>query len=224
MCGRFAFHAPRELVAELFAVDAPAVAPRWNIAPSSRIAALRVGADGRRELAALHWGLVPSWAKDRAIGARLVNARAETLAEKPAFRSAFRHRRCLVLADGYYEWRVVAGGKQPYYVHAASGRPFAMAALWERWQDPAGEVLESCVIVTRPAAGIVSAIHERMPALIAAPDYVAWLDPANHDRAALEALLGGPPAVELAAHPVSRRVNRPANEGAELTAPVAAEA
>src|SRR5258706_10599937 len=151
MCGRFAFHSPHETTAQLFGLgeDFPDVAPRWNVAPGTDIAVVRQGGDGRRELVQVRWGLVPSWAKERSIGQRLVNARAETLAEKPAFRTAFRRRRCLVPADGYYEWRTVAGGKQPYYVHALSGQPFALAGLWEHWVDPAsGELLDSCVIVT----------------------------------------------------------------------------
>ncbi|HXQ31970.1 MAG TPA: SOS response-associated peptidase [Steroidobacteraceae bacterium] len=222
MCGRFAFHSPHETVVQLFAVPraAPDIAPRWNIAPTSEVAAVRVAGDGRRELVSLHWGLVPSWAKERAIGQRMINARAETLLEKPAFRSAFRRRRCLVLADGYYEWRVVTGGKQPYYVHAASGLPFGMAALWETWHDlENNEPLESCVIVTRESSGVVREIHGRMPVIIPPESYAIWLDPANEDVAALATLLTAEPGAELVAHPVSRRVNSPRSEGAELVEP-----
>ena len=130
MCGRFAFHSPLENVLGLFGVAGAPVAPvpRWNITPGTPIPVVRLGADGAREFVLLHWGLVPSWARDRSIGARLVNARAETLAEKPAFRSAFRRHRCLVVADGYYEWQATAAGKQPWYLYAADARPFAMAA------------------------------------------------------------------------------------------------
>jgi putative SOS response-associated peptidase YedK len=225
MCGRFAFHSPRELTAQLFALAElpPEAAPRWNIAPGSDIAVVRLASDGRRELVKLRWGLVPSWAKERSIGQRLVNARAETLAEKPAFRGAFRRRRCLVPADGYYEWRAVAGGKQPYFVQAESGRPFAMAGLWEHWVDPAtGEPLETVVIVTRESSGIVSEIHTRMPVIVPEAAYADWLDPKADAAAALAPLVHaeGPPA--LSAHPVSRRVNSPQNEGAELTTPQAA--
>jgi putative SOS response-associated peptidase YedK len=226
MCGRFAFHSPHDTVVQLFALpdDAPDIAPRYNIAPAAGVAAVRLAGDGRRELARLHWGLVPAWARERAIGQRLINARAETLLEKPAFRSAFRRRRCLVLADGYYEWRAVTGGKQPYYIHAASGLPFGMAALWEVWRDPAdGAPLESCVIITREAAGVVREIHARMPAIVARPAHAAWLDPASEDMTALAALLAAEPGVALAAHRVSRRVNNPRNEGAELITPVTDE-
>jgi putative SOS response-associated peptidase YedK len=227
MCGRFAFHSPHETVVQLFGVAAaaPAMPPRWNIAPSADVAAVRAPARGRRELVLLHWGLVPFWAKEPAIGQRLINARVETLREKPAFRSAFRKRRCLVIADGYYEWRAVGAQKQPYLIEAADRAPFGMAALWESWQDPArGAPLESCVIITRESAGCVREIHGRMPVIVAPQDYDTWLDPASADVAALEALLTGAPRVALVAHPVSRRVNNPRNEGPELAAPVAAGA
>jgi putative SOS response-associated peptidase YedK len=225
MCGRFAFHSPRELTQQLFALsELPAAsAPRWNIAPGTDVGVVRIAADGRRELVNLRWGLVPSWAKERAIGDRLVNARAETLAEKPAFRGAFRRRRCLVPADGYYEWRAVAAGKQPYYVQAQSARPFALAGLWERWMDPAsGEALESFVIVTRESAGVVAEIHARMPVIVPEAAYALWLDPSADAAAALAALITGDAAIALAAHAVSRRVNSPRNDGPELVAPAAA--
>jgi putative SOS response-associated peptidase YedK len=227
MCGRFSFHSPHETVVQLFGVagGAPPEPPRWNIAPSASVAAVRATERGERELVLLHWGLVPSWAKERSIGQRLVNARVETLREKPAFRNAFRKRRCLVIADGYYEWHALGAQKQPYLIEAADGKPFGMAALWESWPDAAsGTTLESCVIVTRESAGVVREIHERMPAIVAPADYAAWLDPAATDPAALEVLLGGEPRVALRAHPVSRRVNNPRNEGPELAAPLAAGA
>ena len=227
MCGRFAFHSPHETTAELFGLEAgfALLPPRWNVAPGTDIAAIRLAGDGRRELAQLRWGLVPSWAKERSIGQRLVNARAETLSEKPAFRTAFRRRRCLIPADGYYEWRVVTGGKQPYYVAALAGHPFALAGLWERWVDPGnGEVLETCVIITREAAGIVREIHARMPVIVPPEAYALWLDPTADAKALLGPLLGPEAGVGLEAHPVSRRVNSPRNDGPELTAAVAAEA
>ncbi len=227
MCGRFSFHSPHETVAQLFGARAGSLPLplRWNVAPSADVAAVRVAADGARELVSLRWGLVPSWAKERSIGQRLVNARLETLREKPAFRSAFRKRRCLVVADGYYEWRAVGAHKQPYLIEAADHAPFGMAALWEAWPDTlAGTTLESCVIVTRESAGVVREIHARMPAIVAPADYAAWLDPAASDLAALEALLAGEPRVALVAHPVSRRVNNPRNEGPELAAPLQAGA
>ncbi len=224
MCGRFAFHSPHETTAQLFALSdgSPDLPARWNIAPGTDIPVVRIAAGGARELVSLRWGLVPSWAKDRSIGQRLMNARAETLTEKPAFRVAFKRRRCLVPADGYYEWRVVTGGKQPYFVHAASGRPFAMAGLWEHWVDPeTGAALESCVIVTREAAGIVREIHGRMPVIVPADAFAAWLNPAEDGAAMLATLLANEQGAGLEAYAVSRRVNSPRNEGAVLTEPAA---
>jgi putative SOS response-associated peptidase YedK len=227
MCGRFAFHSPHDTVLQLFLLpeDTPQLEPRWNIAPTQPVAAIRAASSGGRELVMLHWGLVPSWAKERSIGQRLINARAETLADKASFRTAFRRRRCLVLADGYYEWRVVAGGKQPYYIHSSSRQPFGMAGLWEAWRDPAsGEPLESCVIVTRPSAGRVLEIHARMPLIIPGSAHAAWLDPAITDGGRFAGVIADDTAVALAAYPVSRRVNNPRNDGPELAAPATADA
>ncbi len=227
MCGRFSFHSPHELVRQLFGLDAlePGTAhlpPRWNIAPGSVVGAVRTTAPGQRELARLQWGLVPSWARDREIGSRLVNARIETARDKPAFRSAFRKRRCLIIADAYYEWRTEGRGKQPYLIEAVDARPFGMAGLWESWRDPAhGEVLESCVIVTRPSAAAVREVHDRMPGLVAPADYSAWLDPADDGGAALAELILAEPKVLVRIRPVSRRVNNPRNEGPDLAAPAA---
>jgi putative SOS response-associated peptidase YedK len=225
MCGRFAFHSPHETVEQLFGVG-PGTRPwppRWNIAPGADVAAVRAAAGGGRELVALHWGLVPAWARERAIGNRLINARVETLHERPAFRRALRRRRCLVIADGYYEWRAVGALKQPYLIETADRAPFGMAGLWEAWRDPAsGAVLESCAIITRESAGVVRGIHDRMPAIVAPSDHATWLDPACTDAAALEALLTGEPRVTLVAHAVSRRVNDPRHEGPELARPVGA--
>jgi putative SOS response-associated peptidase YedK len=226
MCGRFAFHSPLENVLGLFGVEraVAAPAPRWNITPGTDIPVVRRAADGRRECVLLHWGLVPSWARERSIGSRLVNARAETLAEKPAFRSAFRRRRCLVVADGYYEWQTTATGKQPWYLRASDEQPFGIAALWEAWSDPAAGTLESCVIVTREATGIAHDIHGRMPVLIARDAYADWLAPPAPGGADPARLLDADPAVALIAHRVGRRVNNPRNEGSELVVPAAAGA
>lgn len=224
MCGRFAFYSPHEAMVDVFELpaDTPAVPPRWNVAPTQFVATVRAQPDGTRELALLHWGLVPSWAKERSIGHRMINARADTLAAKPSFRTAFRRRRCLVLADGYYEWRAAPGGKQPYFIRAEDGAPIGMAGLWERWRDPeSGAPLESCAIVTTDAADALRRIHERMPVVIPRERFAAWLDPANEDVGALAALLDRANAGSLVATPVSRRVNSPKNEGPELVGPVA---
>ncbi|HSQ69825.1 MAG TPA: SOS response-associated peptidase [Steroidobacteraceae bacterium] len=223
MCGRFAFFSPHEAVTRLFGVpDAPAVEPRYNIAPTQFVAAVReAGEPARRELAMLHWGLVPSWAKERSIGARMINARAETLAEKPSFRVAFRRRRCLVLADGYYEWQRSLGRKQPFLIRQASSEPFGMAALWERWTDRAsGEELESCAIVTTAAAASVAHIHDRMPVILPPASHATWLDTRNQAVEVLEPLLQPCDPALLRCHPVSSRVNNARNQGADLIEPV----
>jgi putative SOS response-associated peptidase YedK len=219
MCGRFAFYSPHEAVTRLFGVaSAPEIEPRYNIAPTQFVAAVRE-TGGPREVAMLYWGLVPSWAKDKAIGARMINARSETLTEKPSFRNAFRRRRCLVLADGYYEWQRSGAVKQPYYVSFADGAPFGMAGLWERWRDPAsGEPLESCCIVTTTPAASVAHVHDRMPVIIPAAGYAEWLDRRNEATDRLARWLTSWPGADLVARPVSARVNNARNQGAELVA------
>jgi putative SOS response-associated peptidase YedK len=225
MCGRFAFYSPHEAVARLFGVAAGVdVEPRWNIAPTRFVATVRE-TGGPRELAMLYWGLVPYWAKEKAIGARMINARAETLAEKPSFRNAFQRRRCLVLADGYYEWQRSGATKQPYFIAFDNGRPFGMAGLWERWRDPEnGESLESCCIVTTSPAAAIAHGHDRMPVIVPAANYAEWLDADNEATASLERLLVPSTLPGLAARPVSRRVNDARNDGVDLVAPLASAA
>jgi putative SOS response-associated peptidase YedK len=216
MCGRFAFYSPTEAVARLFGVppgdDLP---PRYNIAPTQQAPVVRATPAGEREFVSLRWGLIPFWAKDPTIGNRLINARAETVADKPAFRQAFRRRRCLVLADGFYEWQKTIEGKRPWYVSLASGAPCAMAGLWERWRRDDDEALETCSIITTRPNELMARLHNRMPAILLDDAVDRWLDPAA-DVAALAEQLGPIPAAALAAAPVSRRVNNPANEGPEL--------
>ena len=176
MCGRYALHAhPDVIVLQFGLAAAPQMKPRFNIAPTQEAPVVRVSAAQNRELALLRWGLIPSWSKDPSIGARMINARAETAAEKPSFRNAFRRRRCLVPADGYYEWKIEAGRKQPYFHQLASGEPFAMAGLWEQWRSPEGELTETYAILTTESAGTARQIHDRMPVILAPPDYEAWL-------------------------------------------------
>ena len=217
MCGRFAFYSPHEAVARLFGVaDALEIEPRYNIAPTQFVAAVRE-TGGPREVAMLYWGLVPSWAKEQSIGARMINARSETLAEKPSFRNAYKRRRCLVLADGYYEWQRSGAIKQPYFISFADGAPFGMAGLWERWRDPGrGEPLESCCIVTTSPAPAVAHVHDRMPVIIPPDAYAEWLDPDNAAPDRLARLLAPCEAPGLQARPVSRRVNDARNQGAGL--------
>jgi putative SOS response-associated peptidase YedK len=222
MCGRFAFYSPHEAVTRLFGVEgAPPVVPRYNIAPTQSVAAVRADAAARRSLVMLYWGLVPSWAREKSIGARMINARAETLGEKPSFRSAYRRRRCLVLADGYYEWQRSGAVKQPYFITLADHEPFGMAGLWESWRDPAGgEPLESCCIVTTRAAPEIAHVHDRMPVIIPAGQREEWLDPARDAAGAVDGLLVPWTRGGLEVRPVSRRVNNARNDGADLVAPL----
>lgn len=225
MCGRFAFYSPREAVARLFGVtDVPAIEPRYNIAPTQYVATVRE-TGGPRHVAMLYWGLVPSWAKEKSIGARMINARLETLPDKPSFRTAWKRRRCLVLADGYYEWQRSGAVKQPYFVARADGDPVGLAGLWERWRDPAtDEVLESCCIVTTSPAASVAHVHDRMPVIVPRAGYAEWLDPGNDDTDRLERLVGPEVDPELVARPVSRRVNDARNQGPECVEPLVADA
>jgi putative SOS response-associated peptidase YedK len=212
MCGRYAFFSPAEAVKRTFALDDfPVMEPRYNIAPTQPVPVLREIEPGRREVAILHWGL------ERSVGNRMINARAETLAERPAFRVAFRRRRCAVLADGWYEWQVVASGKQPWFIHSRDGTPMGLAGLWETWRDPAGgEAVESCAIVTTDALGPLADIHHRMPAVLPAAQLELWLDPRRQDVAELSGILGPRDPAAFSARPVGRRVNDPRNQGAEL--------
>ncbi len=213
MCGRFAFYSPTEATAALFRVSAvPEVKPRYNIAPTQDIAAVRVGADDSRELTMLRWGLVPFWAKEPSIGNRMINARAETVAEKPSFRAAYRHRRCLILADGFYEWRKETDGKTPYYISLASGEPFAFAGLWEDWHSKdTGEALQTTAIITMAANEFMHQLHHRMPVVLQIDTADRWLD--GDDQVLSEVGESGP---AFRAWPVDRRVNNARNEGEDL--------
>lgn len=214
MCGRYALHSHPSVIALAFGLDTvPEFAPRYNIAPGTPVLAVRAG-EGCPQPALLRWGLIPGWAKDPAIGQRLINARAETLAEKPSFRNALRRRRCIIPADGYYEWQKTAAGKRPWYASPAEG-VFGFAGLWESWNGPEGP-LATCCIVTCEANAQVRAIHERMPAILNPADYASWLDPQNP---APQALLRPAPAAAIRLRPVSRRVNSVANDDAALIGP-----
>jgi putative SOS response-associated peptidase YedK len=221
VCGRYAFYSPLEAVTRLFGVTpAAAIAPRYNIAPTQFVPIVRCDAEGVRRLALLYWGLVPFWAKEKSIGARMINARAETVAEKPAFRAAYRQRRCLVLAGGYYEWQATPSGKQPYFIKASASEPFAMAGLWESWLErEGGDPLESCTIITTQAYGVAASIHDRMPLILPRAAYNTWLAPAT-PVAEIDALASSEVTTELVATTVSRRVNSSRNEGPELLDPV----
>ena len=217
MCGRYLLHTPVHRLQQAFGfTELPNLTPRYNIAPTQTVPIIRQQASGEgRELALVRWGLVPSWAKDVGIGGKMINARAEGIAAKPAFRTAFHKRRCLVPADGFYEWQKVAGGKQPMLIRLRSGGPFAFAGLWERWRGPDGEVETSTIITTTPNA-LTAPIPDRMPVVLDPADYDRWLDPAQPDA---EALLRPCPDDWLVAVPVSRRVNSPRNDTVDLIEP-----
>ncbi len=214
MCGRFTLASPDESLAELLDLDAPpALKPRYNIAPTQPVAVLRPPPEGApRAIELLRWGLVPSWSKDETIGNRMINARSETVADKPAFRSAFRRRRCLVLADGFYEWQRREGGKQPYHIRLADGGPFAFAGLWEHWQSPDGSDLETCTILTTTPNSLLAEVHNRMPVIVDRDDYALWLDSQVEDAKRLHPLLQPYPADRMVAVPVTRHVNSPRND------------
>lgn len=224
MCGRYSMTAPLEVIEEAFGVaERPNFPPRYNIAPTQEAPVIRMEADGQRHLRLLSWGLVPFWAGDTGIGTRLINARAESAATKPAFRAAFHKRRCLVLADGFYEWRKPAttgGRKQPYRVTRADGAPFAFAGLWESWWAREDEApVETFTILTTDANATLAPIHERMPVVLASAAVAAWLDPATAG-AAVQALLRPLPDGEVRADPVSTRINKVANDDPGLVDPV----
>ncbi len=212
---------------------------RYNIAPSQPVLAVRA-LNGEREPALLRWGLVPPWAKDIAIGHRMINARSETAHEKPAFKNAFKRRRCLIPADGFYEWRkkdgrgyaasnnrkpsgASSGGRQPYLITMADEAPFAMAGLWEHYQDEHGNELETCTILTTQANELVGELHDRMPVILSPEDHGAWLDTTTDDATVAKALCKPYPAELMMHQPVSTFVNNPRNEGSRCAEPVASE-
>ena len=219
MCGRYArFSAPDRLLRPLGAQwEGPDLVPNYNTAPGQPVLAVRQR-DAHREAALLRWGLIPAWAKDKAVGYRMINARAEGIADKPAFRQPFRHQRCLIPADGFYEWRRNEDGrKQPWYIHRRDGEPLAFAGIWARWQG--SETIESCAIITGPPNAVVAPIHDRMPVILAPADHATWLESDN--PLLLQQLLQPLPAELLEAYPVGLAVNKPAHGGPGLIAPLA---
>ncbi len=224
MCGRFTLRAPASLIAEQFSLfDLPSLPPRYNIAPTQTVAVVRqVGEPGgaARELVNLRWGLIPHWAKDPAIGNKMINARSESVAEKPAYRTALRRRRCLVAADGFYEWQPGGRRKQPYFIHMKDDKPFGFAGLWETWEGPENSYIESCTIITTDANALMAPIHDRMPVIVEPTDYDLWLDTSIQDPTRFLPLLRPYQAGLLVAEPVGTRVNSPANDDAACTAPL----
>ncbi len=210
MCGRFVLMKPGKDLAKLFGLEGIIdLEPHYNIAPTQMVTVIRVDRNTlQRHLVPLKWGLIPSWVKDPSIGNRLINARAESLAEKPAFRSAFRFRRCLVLADGFYQWKKGKLGKQPFLFRMANGDTFAFAGLWERWTGPESDIIESCTLITTDANEVMLPIHDRMPVILKPQDYDLWLDPKVRDLRLLQQMLRPYPSEEMVAEPVSPKVNK----------------
>lgn len=216
MCGRFALRTPTKKLAEAFRVEeAPAVEARYNIAPTQSILAVRQIEDGR-EAVLLKWGLIPSWAKDDSMSARLINARSETVTEKPAFREAFKRSRCIIPADGFYEWQRREGKKQPFFFSMRNERLFGFAGLWDRWKGEGGKVIESCTILTTEANEVLRDVHDRMPVILHPESYDEWLDADVRALESLKELLRPYPSSEMTSYPVSARVNSPRNQGEEL--------
>ena len=216
MCGRFTLTVSARVLADLFGVeDLPDLRPRYNIAPTQQVLVVRGAADTTPAFGEARWGLIPGWAKDAKIGARMINARAETVADKPAFRSATRRRRCLIPSDGFYEWRKLAGGKQPDLIHFADGSPFAFAGLWERWHDPDGKTVDSCTIIPTTPNDLVAELHDRMPVILPHRHHNEWLGSDTLARERLDELLRPHPSPGMEAYPVSTRVNSPRNDDPE---------
>jgi putative SOS response-associated peptidase YedK len=222
MCGRFTLTADTNAIRD--AVPGvnihEGLQARYNIAPTQPVAV--VANDGNNRLDYFVWGLIPSWAKDPSIGSRLINARAETLAEKPSFRTAFRRRRCLVLADGFYEWKQAKNGrgKTPMYIRLESGKPFAFAGLWENWNSADGSQILSCTIITTQPNSLMEEIHNRMPVILPKEAYSTWLEPGEKKPESLADLLVPYPAEKMIAYPVSTLVNSPQNDIAQCITPL----
>ena len=221
MCGRFTLTVnPAELKDTFSDYSFPAkFAPRFNIAPSQPV--LAIPNDDKFTADFFIWGLIPMWAKDPEIGNRLINARGETLAEKPSFRGSYRHKRCLILADGFYEWKTFGGRKTktPYYIHMHDRKPFAMAGLWDHWESPDGSSIKSCTIITTTPNELTGAIHDRMPVILHPRDYAKWLDPAPQTPENLQPLIKPFPTDAMTAYPVSTRVNKATEDLPEMVVP-----
>jgi putative SOS response-associated peptidase YedK len=217
MCGRYELSSHPAAVALAFGLaHAPDIHPRYNIAPTQQVPIVRINRAGERELVQVRWGLVPRSAKDPSIGVRMINARAETLTIKGAFRNAYARHRCLVPVNGFYEWQPGARGKQPLHIGMPDGRPFGLAGLYERWLSHDGEVLDTCTIVTAPACDALRGVHDRMPVIVPSSQYARWLDGSRQDVGDLLV----PWDAALRIYPVSKRVNTVANDDAQLCEPI----
>src|SRR5215210_6382691 len=221
MCGRYTLRTPVDSLVERFEIEEypSSITPSFNIAPTQEVAAV-LSEDDERHLEMLRWGLIPLWADDSGIGSRMINARSETAADKPSFRKAVKERRCLILADGFYEWQKMGNGKQPYYIRMEDGSPFALAGLWEVW-DKYGEEIRSCTILTTAANDLVGEIHHRMPVILPPENYDVWLDPDMREAEPLRDLLRPYRDEVMEAYPVSKKVNKPSNDEPSCIEPAA---
>ena len=222
MCGRFVGFRSLDELKDFFPIDKAncEVVSNYNVAPSQEILAI-VKHENENWLEKLHWGLVPFWAKDTSIGNRMINARVESVSEKPSFRNAFRKRRCLILADGFYEWKGEKGSKQPMFITLPDHKPFAFAGLWETWnRDDQGSIYKSCTIITTEASESISDIHHRMPVILKPQAYKSWLDPVNQDAVKLEKLLKHDIVTDLVSYPVSKQVNSTRNNDSSCIDPI----
>jgi putative SOS response-associated peptidase YedK len=222
MCGRFTLTVdPADLKEAFQDYKFPnKFAPRFNVAPSQPI--LAIPNDGRNTADFFVWGLVPSWAKEPEIGSRLINARGETLAEKPSFRGSYKYKRCLILADGFYEWKSQPGTKTktPYFIHMKNRKPFAFAGLWDEWNSADGSQIRSCTIITTGPNELMKPIHDRMPVILEPADYPRWLDSSPQTPESLQPLIRAYPADKMSAYPVSTLVNKPSIDNSELIQPI----
>lgn len=215
MCGRYTLSQSPEAIAAAFGLDTvPEMEPRYNIAPTQLVPVVLYSPDKQRQLQLLRWGLIPSWAEDSGIGSRLINARSETVSEKPSFRAAFRQRRCLVVADGFYEWQRQEHKKQPYYFLRQDQQPFGFAGLWENWHSPEGEEIKTCTILTTEANELMRPIHNRMPVILNPQDYTLWLDTTTQPTELQHLLHPYSPQV-MKSYPVSTLVNKPTHNSPE---------
>jgi putative SOS response-associated peptidase YedK len=221
VCGRFSLGQSGRAIAETFQLTTePAIAPRYNIAPTQPAPVILGTTEEPRQFQLLYWGLIPSWAKDPKMGARMINARSETVSEKPSFRAAFKRRRCLVLTDGFYEWQRSATGKQPFYFFMKSHQPFAFAGLWEHWQGADGSEIISCTILTTEANELMHPLHDRMPVILDPQAYDRWLDPTFQDPAALQPLLRPYESGQMTSYAVSPRMNSPKYDDPDCIEPL----
>jgi len=226
MCGRFALISDTETLIDEFGVAPetltalPPSVPRYNVAPTQPVAAIRLNPKNKkRELTFFQWGLIPSWSRDIKMGSRMINARGETVAEKPSFRAPFKRRRCIIPADGFYEWQKRGSSKQPMYIHPANDVPFALAGLWEMWRSPDGDELQTCTIITTTPNELMAPIHNRMPVILEREDFDMWLDPGDRPELGLH-LIRPYPSEKMTAYPVSTFVNRPINDAPQCIEPL----